>query len=126
MAKVNQICACVFLLVLMFYYGIICIEARSLKNKKRDCKNYATVNGKVVRDMLGKNGCKNNRDLHGDFSEEAADSNKPTAEESYNSPPSVDGADTVISKSNDMRPTAPGHSPGAGHSTGPSSIGPNH
>lgn len=123
MAKANQICACIILLVLMFSYAIFCAEARSLKSKKRGCKNYVTVNGKEVRNILGKDGCKKNLDLHRHILEQGANS-KPTAEEGYTSP-SVNGGNVSNRNVDDLRPTSPGHSPGAGHSTGPSRVGPN-
>ncbi|KAF3446690.1 hypothetical protein FNV43_RR11870 [Rhamnella rubrinervis] len=122
MAKVKQTCACVFLLVLMISCGIIFTEARSLKNKSRDCKNHGTVYAKDGdRDQIGIEGCNNIPNSRRYVIEyEAADS-KPAAPEGYDTPTVVGN---VVNKRDDFRPTAPGHSPGAGHSTGPSTIGP--
>lgn len=122
MAKVKQTCACVFHLVLMISFGIICTEARSLKNKSRDCKNHGTIYEKDgARDQMGIEGCNNFPNSRRYIIEYDADDSKPVAPEGYNTPIVVGH---VITKNDDFRPTAPGHSPGAGHSTGPSSKGP--
>lgn len=106
----------------MISYGIIFTEARSFKSKSRDCKNHGTVYEKDgARDQMGIQGCNKIPNLRRYIIESDAADSEPAAPEGYNTP-IVDG--NVINKKDDYRPTAPGHSPGAGHSTGPSAKGP--
>ncbi|KAH6778878.1 hypothetical protein C2S52_010115 [Perilla frutescens var. hirtella] len=104
MAKANLIFTCASLLLLIFSSEIIIsTQGRPLINMS-NCKKCS------IHDDLTSN-------------------DKSLLEISHNKPlASKDEAalinDELAAESADFRPTTPGHSPGVGHATGPSSTGP--
>ncbi|EOY14552.1 Uncharacterized protein TCM_033894 isoform 2 [Theobroma cacao] len=103
MAKTNLIVlAGALLLVLLFSYGITFTEERVLKTDKdvKPAGNY------VTNVMTSSHKTNLNRDILEDGTVDV--------------PTSSSGNGTAFD-ANDFRPTTPGHSPGAGHSTGPAS-----
>lgn len=90
MASVKQMSAGVFLLVLVFSYGIIITEERLLK-----AKNHTTLYNNSVKEMGTEGG--NNLNSYRYLLENEAE----------------------YMPVDDFRPTSPGHSPGAGHKNGP-------
>ncbi|WRX31040.1 hypothetical protein QQP08_023527 [Theobroma cacao] len=103
MAKTNLVVlAGALLLVLLFSYGITFTEERVLKTDK----DVKPAGNSVTNVMTSSRKTNLNRDNLEDGTDDV-----PTASS---------GNDTAFD-ADDFRPTSPGHSPGAGHSTGPAS-----
>ncbi|OMO79017.1 hypothetical protein CCACVL1_13960 [Corchorus capsularis] len=106
MAKINLILlAAALLLVLLFSYGVTFSEERVLKAADDNVESA----GNHVMIMSG-----HKSNLNRDILEDGTDDHVPKAAASANNATAAYDAD-------DFRPTTPGHSPGAGHSTGPTS-----
>ncbi|XVF36229.1 hypothetical protein REPUB_Repub19eG0040400 [Reevesia pubescens] len=96
----NLILAGAFLLVFLFAYGITFTEARLLK-----ADHNLDESGNVVHvTNVMSSGRKTNLNRH--ILDDAS---------------SAGNVNTTAYDTDDFRPTTPGHSPGAGHSTGPAS-----
>jgi hypothetical protein len=105
----NKLTLAFLFLVLIFFQETQCVEGRSLLvAKNNEFQNLGTQNKIYERDQTIKHGGK----LHGDDS-----ANKAITKESPT--PAVVGVSQLIAPGHDIddfRPTAPGHSPGVGHS----------
>ncbi|OMO74893.1 hypothetical protein COLO4_26460 [Corchorus olitorius] len=104
MAKINLILlAAALFFVLLFSYGVTFSEERVLK---ADANVESAGNHVMIM-----SGHKSN--LNRDILEDGTDDHVPKASSANNA--------TAAYDADDFRPTTPGHSPGAGHSTGPAS-----
>ncbi|KAM4121801.1 hypothetical protein ACJW30_01G032200 [Castanea mollissima] len=117
MATFKLVYTIAFLLAIVFSYGIIATEGtRQLRtqNIKKCDQNHVAICEKIVREM--RNSLNHLR--RGILDHEAAGTEA--------APPAGGGQTHVEeSRTDDFRPTDPGHSPGAGHSKGTQSVDPN-
>ncbi|KAK9270223.1 hypothetical protein L1049_025799 [Liquidambar formosana] len=120
MAKVKIMLTGAFLLFLVFSYGITSSEERELKTESNNkCKKCVTIDEKSVREMAKSSSHNPKHFRRNNIAEYEADSR-------LTAPNLIPGvSDPVTEDGGDSRPTTPGHSPGAGHSTGPGSKDPN-
>lgn len=116
MAKeAKLICTCAFLLLLIFSSGIISTEGRLLINMESNtnCKN-CPINEVIRKPAMRSHSRISNHKLLQEIPHNKALASKDQA--------IVD--DVLVAETADFPPTTPGHSPGIGHSHGPSSTGP--
>ncbi|CAL5332361.1 unnamed protein product [Camellia sinensis] len=98
--RVKVLCTSVFLLLLLLSHDIISIEGRQLKGEKNNkCKKCAGM------DENGQNSHSQNEAVF------------KTSESGKNP---GGGGDVAAESKDDFQSTGPGHSPGVGHSLGPS------
>ncbi|KAI3460254.1 hypothetical protein Pfo_016917 [Paulownia fortunei] len=119
MAKAKLIFTCAFLLLLIFSNGIISTEERLLSNMDRNTNCKKCPINEVIKTGSRRPVMRSHSRILNDKFLKEIPHNKALASKDQ---AIVD--DEVAADGTDFRPTTPGHSPGIGHATGPSSTGP--